>query len=59
MRKRILFKNDKGHPIDAIMEIVPLQTLLVKYLEDERMVRIDVDNIVMWEDAPTKIKDDE
>jgi hypothetical protein len=52
VRRRILFKNDKGHPIDAIVDVVPLQSLLVRYLEDDRMVRVDVDNIITWEDAP-------
>jgi hypothetical protein len=52
MRRRILFKNDRGNPIDAIVEVVPLQSLLVRYLEDDKMVRVDVDKIITWEDAP-------
>ena len=53
-RKRILYKHSNGNPVDIIVEVVPDQTILVKYLEDDRMVPVRVDNIIIWEDAPDK-----
>jgi hypothetical protein len=51
-RKRILFKNDKNYEIDAIVDVLPDQRFLVKWLEDDKLTSIPIDTIIKYEDAP-------
>ena len=54
MRKRVLFKSEQGYPIDAIVDVLPNQRILVKWLEDDRMTFVPVDSIIKYEDAPAE-----
>jgi hypothetical protein len=51
-RKRILFKNDKNYEIDAIVDVLPEQRFLVRWLEDDKLASIPIDAIIKYEDAP-------